>query len=263
MQTGLVNLPPQLQLWKLPHCNAACTRDRGALSLHRFVCFAAIVSSALFTSLPVYTCVMAATVSDRIRQFGAEARERLQAYFAQARVAYPPAELKLVGLKRDARLEAYARSAHGDWRFVRSYPILAASGESGPKLRAGDGQVPEGLYRVELLNPNSRFHVSLRLNYPNAFDRRMAAADGRTALGGDIMIHGSNVSIGCLAMGDPVAEELFTLAADTRLDHVDVILAPNDLRHGRPAVMRDGPRWIGALYDEIAAALAQLPIPDR
>ena len=69
------------------------------------------------------------------------------------------------------------------------YPILAASGVLGPKLREGDKQVPEGIYGAEALNPNSKFHLSIRLNYPNTFDRRMAQSDGRTQLGGDIMIH--------------------------------------------------------------------------
>lgn len=131
----------------------------------------------------------------------------------------------------------------------------------GPKLRAGDLQVPEGLYRVELLNPNSRFHLSLRLDYPNAFDRRRARADGRTRLGGDIMIHGNAVSIGCLAMGDPAAEDLFVLAADTGIGHVSVIVAPTDLRVR--AAPRDPtlPPWVDQLYARIRTALDELPRP--
>ena len=72
------------------------------------------------------------------------------------------------------------------------YPIRAASGALGPKLREGDRQVPEGVYDIESLNPNSRFHVALRVGYPNAFDRQMAGREGRTALGGDIMIRASH-----------------------------------------------------------------------
>src|SRR5690606_4961 len=101
----------------------------------------------------------------------------------------------------------------GVLRFVRALPVLAASGRVGPKLQYGDYQVPEGFYRIEALNPNSRFHLALRVNYPNAFDRAEAAREGRTHLGGDIMIHGSNASVGCLAMGDVVSEDLFVLAA--------------------------------------------------
>lgn len=55
----------------------------------------------------------------------------------------------MVGLKQEEQLQVYAA---GRMRFVRAYPIQAASGEAGPKLREGDGQVPEGIYRIESLN---------------------------------------------------------------------------------------------------------------
>jgi L,D-transpeptidase catalytic domain len=210
-----------------------------------------------------YAAALAATVADRLHEFGHAARERLAPSFVRAGVAYPPSAVKLVGLKREGVLDVYARDARGPWRFVRSYPVQAASGSEGPKLRQGDGQVPEGLYRVELLNPNSRFHVSLRVSYPNTFDRRMAHADGRSDLGGDIMIHGNRVSIGCLAMGDPAAEELFTLAADVGLEQVAVILAPADLRTRLPPVSATLPTWTDRLYRDIGAALAELPKPAR
>jgi hypothetical protein len=61
---------------------------------------------------------------------------------------------------------------------LKTYPILAGSGTLGPKLVEGDGQVPEGLYRVESLNPNSSFHLALRVNYPNEFDRAKGKLDG-------------------------------------------------------------------------------------
>ena len=55
--------------------------------------------------------------------------------------------------------------------FIRSFAILGASGEIGPKLPEGDRQVPEGVYRIVYLNPNSIAHLSLALSYPNPFDR--------------------------------------------------------------------------------------------
>ena len=74
----------------------------------------------------------------------------------------------------------------------------------------GDKQVPEGFYRIELLNPNSRYHLSLRVNYPNADDIERAREDRRDLLnlGGDIMIHGGAESIGCIAIGNPAIEHL-------------------------------------------------------
>ena len=146
--------------------------------------------------------------------------------------------------------------------FIRRYPILAVSGVLGPKLREGDRQVPEGLYEIESLNPNSAYHVSLRLNYPNALDRAQAAKEGRTNLGSDIMIHGKAASIGCLAMGDEAAEDLFTLAADAGIKNVKVICSPVDFRQ-RKELPRDvqSPPWTKELYQQIAAQLTALPAP--
>ena len=74
------------------------------------------------------------------------------------------------------------------------------------------------------------------------------------------MLHGNDVSVGCLALGDPAAEELFVLAAETGLPNIRVILSPIDFRRSTlsrgytPALP-----WVPALYDEIRGALAALP----
>ena len=200
------------------------------------------------------------TVEERIAEYGPVARQRWAPHFAKAGVAYPPAALVLVGIKAENRLEVYAGAEQGKVKFIRDYPIRAASGELGPKLKEGDGQVPEGIYQIESLNPNSRFHLSLRVNYPNRFDREQAARDGRTKLGGDIMIHGNAVSIGCLAMGDVAAEDLFVLAADTGLKNISVLLTPVDFRNGKsvPASV-PLPAWSEKLYADVRTELGRLP----
>lgn len=228
----------------------------------RLVRFSRLSALALVLALLAAAHLGAATVAERLAQYGPAARQRLRPHFASHGVTYPPRRVTLVGIKRDARLHLYAGGSETAQKFIRSYPILAASGVLGPKLRQGDEQVPEGLYRIELLNPNSRFHLSLRLNYPNEFDRRMARAEGRSRLGGDIMIHGNQVSIGCLAMGDLAAEELFVLVADTGLEHVRVIVTPTDLRHSPPPANPWLPGWTVTLYRQIREALAALPEPD-
>ncbi len=199
------------------------------------------------------------TIDDRLAEFGTVARERLEPHFAAAGVSYPPRQIVLIGLKEERLLELHAAGADGVFHFVREYPVRAASGSAGPKLRRGDNQVPEGIYRVEALNPNSRFHLSLRLDYPNAFDRARAAEDGRSDLGGDIMIHGEAASKGCLAMGNPAAEELFVLAADTGLPNIAVILAPRDLRRQSLGEISPLPGWTGDLYQRIREELAKYP----
>jgi hypothetical protein len=201
------------------------------------------------------------TVDQRIAQYGDAARARLKPHFARAGVPYPPRQATLLGLKEERVLQVYAADAAGTNRWIRSYKIRAASGQPGPKLREGDRQVPEGIYPVESLNPNSRFHLSLRLGYPNAFDREQAATEGRINLGGDIMIHGSSVSVGCLAMGDEAAEDLFVLAAETGLSNLTVIIAPHDFRV-RDTFPQSGrlPPWVDLLYERIKAGLAELPL---
>lgn len=199
-----------------------------------------------------------ATVPERLAQYGESARARWAPYFKQAGVSYPPTKVVLVGLKLERTLEVYAANGDTAPRFIRSLPILAASGALGPKLKQGDMQVPEGLYRIESLNPNSAFHLSLRINYPNAEDRTQARHDRRTDLGGDIMIHGNRVSIGCLAMGDQAAEDLFTLAADTKLSGLSVILSPVDFRKRSLPLDYSPADWVSRRYDRIREALLAL-----
>ena len=193
------------------------------------------------------------TVGEAVREYGDAARGRLEPSFASAGVDYPPPAVTLVALKDEKILELWA-GAPGALKLVKRYPILAASGHAGPKLKEGDRQVPEGIYRVESLNPNSAYHLALRVDYPNAFDRQQAEQDGRADLGGNIMIHGSDSSVGCLAMGDPAIEELFTLAADVGAEKVTIVIAPVDPRKHALKPSADDPSWVATLYENIAAA---------
>lgn len=192
-----------------------------------------------------------ATVAQRLERYGPAARERLKPFFRAAGIEYPPAKLVLIGIKHSRQLELWGGNPDSTFRHVRAYPVLAASGRLGPKLREGDRQVPEGLYRIESLHPNSMFHLALRVNYPNEDDRIRARADGRSNLGGDIMIHGNHVSVGCLAMGDQAAEDLFVLVADVGLANTELILAPVDFRTSSGDVPAGAPAWTQQLYSEI------------
>ena len=199
----------------------------------------------------------------RLAQISPGASVRLAAKFRAAKANWQPAEIAMVAIKDDKMLELFARpEGSSEWTFIHRYPVLAASGQSGPKLRQGDKQVPEGLYNISFLNPNSKYHVSLRVNYPNAFDREMGAQDGRSNLGGDIMIHGKALSVGCLAVGDEAAEELFVLAAETGLRNIKLIIAPTDFRrHGIPTLEAGHPKWLPKLYAEVKTAMADYKSP--
>jgi hypothetical protein len=204
------------------------------------------------------------TVADVLRDAGPEADARLAPYMAEAGLSYPLEGVTVLVLKQERRLELWGRATpQASWRHVRDYPILGASGNPGPKLRQGDLQVPEGVYSVVGLNPNSAFHLSMKLNYPNAFDSARAAEEGRTDPGTDIFIHGKQASVGCVAVGDAAIEELFVLAAKVGVENVRVVLAPCDLRRGPPPNLSRLPSWVDGLYKQIQESMRQLDNPTK
>jgi len=190
---------------------------------------------------------MSQTIPEVLERYGTAAQTRLQPWFERAGGSYPPQHLALLGFKAEKELELWAKQGKS-WVWIRTYPILAASGVAGPKLKEGDLQVPEGVYRINILNPNSKFHLSMQINYPNAFDRQQAAREQRTQLGGEIFIHGKAVSVGCLAIGDTAIEELFSLVATMGMAKVKVIIAPQ-----RNMVQVDETQlsWLPELYQQI------------
>lgn len=193
------------------------------------------------------------TVTDAVQQFAPAAEQRLAPYFNEAGIVYPPTKITLIGLKEEKRLELWAEN-NNRWILVKTYEVKRASGKAGPKLVEGDEQVPEGFYRIEGLNPNSSYHLSLKLNYPNEFDLAQAKINGRTRLGGEIFIHGKAVSVGCLAMGDEAIEEIFVLADRVGKKNISVIIAPHDFRSSPPR--NDGTEeWIKVLHQNIAEEL--------
>ncbi len=198
------------------------------------------------------------TVEDVLQAYGPYATLKLASYFAKANVSYPPSEIVFIALKQEKKLELWARGS-GEFRFIRDYDIQAASGVAGPKLRQGDEQVPEGIYHIEGLNPNSHYHLSMKINYPNEFDRFHAWQEGRSKPGSDIFIHGKASSIGCLAMGDEAIEELFVLTANVGVDNVKVVIAPHDPRvYPLVADTEKLPDWTFELYSNISREINAL-----
>ncbi len=119
-----------------------------------------------------------------------------------------------VAYKDDQKLMIFGKnSADTSFKHFVSYKICQSSGDLGPKRRSGDFQVPEGFYHIDRFNPNSKYHLSLGINYPNESDRIKSAADD---LGGDIFIHGKCVTIGCLPMTDEKIERIYRIASMAR-----------------------------------------------
>lgn len=160
------------------------------------------------TAMPAHDIDPADRVAVARTERGALVREKFHAMAVEY-----PGEIFIRWFKKEAVLELWARNAGRRFRLVAAYPILASSGLPGPKRREGDRQVPEGFYEIDRFNPQSSYHLSLGLNYPNAADRMHADPEQP---GSDIFIHGSDQSIGCAPLGDAAIEEVYLAALDAR-----------------------------------------------
>jgi murein L,D-transpeptidase YafK len=108
----------------------------------------------------------------------------------------------------------------GSGRILKSYDVRLGVVPVGPKRVVSDKKTPEGTYRIDRRNPDSRFLLSLGISYPDATDIARARALGRSA-GGDIFIHGQpngrNTTIqrdwtqGCIAVSNQDMRELYAL----------------------------------------------------
>jgi murein L,D-transpeptidase YafK len=148
--------------------------------------------------------------------------------------------------KLESQLEIWMEK-DGSYRLFATYPICLWSGRLGPKLAEGDRQAPEGFYAVtkDELNPNSRWHRSFSLGFPNAFDR----AKGRT--GSFIMVHGGCQSIGCFAMTNDVVDEIWRLvtsALDSGQPAFDVQVYPFRMTETNLTARKADP-WSGSWAD--------------
>lgn len=206
------------------------------------------------------------TVSAAIAKYGDSAREvwKARLHSLDKNMSYPPSSLVWVCLKEEKQLLIFAKDSHGRYRCLKNYPIIGASGTAGPKLKEGDKQVPEGFYLIDGFRPNVIAHLGLSVNYPNQEDRAHAKAEGRKNLGGDILIHGSKWSTGCLAMGNEPIEELFVLTYDTGYKNIELVFAPCNLLSKAPSrelpnsdkadsktALKEHPKWVEPLYERL------------
>jgi hypothetical protein len=195
------------------------------------------------------------SISGVLRECSPFVKREFASACSKANIKWPPARITLLAFKQERVLEVWGSNATGALHLLARYPILAGSGGPGPKQKEGDRQVPEGIYGIDSLNPQSRFHLSLRVGYPNAFDVEHATVR-RSEMGGDIYVHGNAVSIGCIAIGDPAIERIFTLVALADPSERRIVIAPSDLRTTQSEPASTVP-WSKDLYTLLRKELKQ------
>jgi murein L,D-transpeptidase YafK len=155
------------------------------------------------------------------------AEDSIKRQFAAQKLNWPPASLLIRSFKYDQQLEVWVKNeSNAPYKLFKTYKVCMQSGTTGPKRMEGDYQVPEGLYYINDFNPNSNYHLSLGLSYPNASDRVLSDS---VRPGSAIYIHGSCVSVGCIAVHNYDIEELFALTTavkNTGQDFIPVHVFP-------------------------------------
>lgn len=154
--------------------------------------------------------------------------------FREKGLIWPARYVYIRSFKYDSQLEVWVKNAREDkYKLFKTYKVCALAGTLGPKRMQGDYQVPEGFYYINEFKPRSEYHLSLGLNYPNASDRILSDS---SQPGGDIYIHGSCVTTGCIPITDAQIEEVYILAAhakDMGEDFIPVHIFPVNFNNGR------------------------------
>lgn len=149
------------------------------------------------------------------------AEDSLKRQFARQNLAWPPYSIFLRSFKYDQQMEVWVKNdSLKPYKLFKTYKICMQSGTTGPKRMEGDYQVPEGFYYINDFNPNSNYHLSLGINYPNASDRVLSDS---IRPGSAIYIHGSCVSVGCISIKNYDIEELFAIASVAKMNGQEFI----------------------------------------
>jgi len=160
--------------------------------------------------------------------------DTLMKQFQEKGLLWPANFIYIRSFKYDSELEVWVKNKKEEkYKLFKTYKVCALAGTLGPKRMAGDYQVPEGVYCINEFNPRSEYHLSLGLNYPNASDRLLSDL---SQPGGDIYIHGSCVTVGCIPLTDDKIEEVYILAAhakDMGEDFIPVHIFPVNFKNAK------------------------------
>lgn len=162
--------------------------------------------------------------------------DTLEKQFKEKGLVWPAKYVYIRSFKYDGQLEVWVKNDRKQpYKLFKTYKICALAGTLGPKRMAGDYQVPEGFYYINEFNPNSNYYLSLGLNYPNESDKILSDS---LRPGGDIYIHGSCVTVGCIPVTDQQIDEIYILAAyakNSGEDYIPVHIYPIRYNNKRSA----------------------------
>lgn len=148
----------------------------------------------------------------RVKAAYDDKEEVVKSYFKKHGLNYNGFSLFIRAFKKEMTLEAWVKErGKNTFKLLTTYDFCTTSGSSGPKRKEGDLQIPEGVYHINHFNPVSNFHLSLGINYPNASDKLLS---DKKHPGGEIYIHGSCVTVGCIPITDDKIDELYILAVE-------------------------------------------------
>lgn len=140
--------------------------------------------------------------------------DSIRKQFEKKGLQWPAKYIYIRSFKFDSQLEVWVKNKLSEeYQLFKTYKVCAMAGSLGPKRMQGDYQVPEGFYYINEFKPNSVYHLSLGLNYPNASDKMLSDS---LYPGGDIYIHGSCVTEGCIPITNDQIEDLYVITSYAR-----------------------------------------------
>jgi murein L,D-transpeptidase YafK len=150
----------------------------------------------------------------RVKAAYEEKEQVVKNYFIAKKLTYQGFHLFIRAFKQEAKVEVWVKEKSTPTHtLLHTYDFCAMSGRFGPKRKEGDLQIPEGIYYINHFNPESNYHLSLGINYPNASDKILS---DKHSPGSAIYIHGNCVTIGCIPITDDKIKELYILALEAR-----------------------------------------------
>lgn len=168
-----------------------------------FLSIAGLMGQSSFTSAKKVSLKVPASLDSK--------EEFLQKEFKRKGLEWPAQYVLFRSFKYDGELEVWAKdNANEKYKLFKTYKVCMQSGSLGPKRLQGDYQVPEGFYYITEFKPNSAYHLSLGLNYPNTSDKILSDPQRP---GNGIYIHGSCVSVGCIPVNNSDIEEIYLIAS--------------------------------------------------